>query len=239
MQRSRCPCRSALASALASVGATALTTVALAQVQPHAAFPLRSDLDEAARAGRARSGEVFQRLEAIGPAGRPARAREIPALTVAPGRVPDPAAIAEQFRQTQADTAPRGPALLVFVSFSMPAESLLRLAQQAKQADGVLVFRGLAGVSLREMVARVQPLAKTGAAIQINPEAFTRFGVAVVPTFALASSAAPCGDSVCEALVQRVAGDVTLEHALERLAHPDNPIGQAAAVRLNLLRGRR
>jgi conjugal transfer pilus assembly protein TrbC len=163
----------------------------------------------------------------------------MPTLTVAPSRAPDPAAIAEQFRQTQADTTPRGPALLVFVSFSMPAENLLRLAQQAKQVDGVLVFRGLAGASLREMVARVQPLAKTGAAIQINPEAFTRFGVSVVPTFALANSAEPCGDGVCEASVQRVAGDVTLEHALERLAHTNNPIGQAAAVRLNLLRGGR
>jgi conjugal transfer pilus assembly protein TrbC len=217
----------------------ATPTAALAEVQSPAVLPSRSDLDQAAQTGRARSGEVFQRLEGIATTGRPAHGRQIPALTVAPGRAPDPGAIAEQFRQTQADTAPRGPALLVFVSFSMPAESLLRLAQQVKQADGVLVLRGLAGASLREMVARVQPLAKTGAAIQISPEAFTRFGVAVVPTFALANSAAPCGDSVCEALVQRVAGDVTLEHALERLAHPDNPIGQAAAVRLNLLRGGR
>jgi conjugal transfer pilus assembly protein TrbC len=217
----------------------ALPTAALAEVQPPVALPSQSDLDQATQAGRARSGEVFQRLEVIAPAGRSARARELPSVNIAPGRAPDPAAIAEQFRQTQADTAPQGPALLVFVSFSMPPENLLRLAQQAKQADGVLVFRGLAGASLREMVARVQPLAKTGAAIQINPEAFTRFGVSVVPTFALANSAEPCGDSVCEASVQRVAGDVTLDHALERLARTDDPIGRAATVRLNLLRGRR
>ncbi len=217
----------------------ALATVALAQVSPPAALPSRNELDEAAKAGRARSAEVFQRLEVIAPAGRTARAREIPSVNIAPGRAPDPAAIAEQFRRTEADAASRGPALLVFVSFSMPAESLLRLAQQAKQVDGVLVFRGLAGASLREMVARVQPLAKTGAAIQINPEAFTRFGVSVVPTIALATSAEPCGDGVCESFVHRVAGDVTLEHALERLAHTDNPIGQAAAVRLTLLRGGR
>lgn len=216
-----------------------LTTAAIAQVQSPAVRPSQNDLDEATQAGRARSAEVFQRLEVIAPAGRPDRARELPAVNITPGGAPDPAAIAEQFRQAQADTAPRGPALLVFVSFSMPPDSLVRLAQQAKQADGVLVFRGLAGASLREMVARVQPLAKTGAAIQINPEAFTRFGVSVVPTFALADSAEPCGDGVCEASVQRVAGDVTLEHALERLAHTHNPIAQAAAVRLNLLRGGR
>ena len=67
-----------------------------------------------------------------------------------------------------------------------PREASFVLAHQAKRADGVLVFRGLAGATLREMVERVEPLAKTGASIQIDPDAFARFGVEVVPTFVLA-----------------------------------------------------
>jgi conjugal transfer pilus assembly protein TrbC len=144
--------------------------------------------------------------------------------------------MAEQFRRTRADAAPRAPVLLVFVSFSMPVESLLRLAHQAKRADGVLVFRGLAGATLREMVERVEPLARTGAAIQINPDAFARIGVKTVPTFALMDSTS-CADRSCDTGVRRIAGDVTLDYALERLSRADDPIGGAAAARLNMLRG--
>ena len=210
-------------------------TPALAQVPKDPALPAPSD--EALQAERARSSEVFRRLDAVAPRGQSPRERAIPSVPAAPGRAPDPGAIAEQFRRTQTDTATRGPALLLFVSFSMPPESLLRLAHQAKRADGVLVFRGLAGATLREMVGRVEPLAKTGAAIQIDPDAFARFGVEVVPTFVLAESLASCGEATCEGRVRRIAGDVTLDYALERLARGDGAIGSAAAERLNTLRG--
>jgi len=207
----------------------------LAQVQEGAALPAPSD--EALRTERARSSEVFRRLDALTPPGQSARERAIPSITTVPGRGPDPAAIADQFRRTQADRAPRGPALLLFVSFSMPPESLLRLAHQARRADGVLVFRGLAGATLREMVGRVEPLAKTGATIEINPDAFARFGVEFVPTFVLAESLTSCGDETCEGRVRRIAGDVTLDYALERLARGDGAIASAAAERLGTLRG--
>ena len=237
MQRCPCRCPNVLRRTLAGLAAAASLVPSLAQVQEGAALPTPSD--EALRTERARSSEVFRRLDALTPPGQSARERPIPSITAVPGRGPDPAAIADQFRRTQADRAPRGPALLLFVSFSMPPESLLRLAQQAKRSDGVLVFRGLAGATLREMVGRVEPLAKTGATIEINPDAFARFGVEVVPTFVLAESLASCGDKICEGRVRRIAGDVTLDYALERLAHADGAIGSAAAARLNTLRGGR
>jgi conjugal transfer pilus assembly protein TrbC len=226
-----------LLRALVGFAAAASLTAALAQAQEDAALPAPSD--EALRTERARSTEVFRRLDALTPPGQSARERVVPSITAVPGRAPDPAAIADRFRRTQTDTAPRGPALLLFVSFSMPPESLLRLAHQARRADGVLVFRGLAGATLREMVGRVEPLAKTGATIEINPDAFARFGVEVVPTFVLAESLTSCGDETCEGRVRRIAGDVTLDYALERLARADGAIGSAAAARLNTLRGGR
>jgi hypothetical protein len=39
--------------------------------------------------------------------------------------------------------------------------------------------------------------------------------------------------------VRRIAGDVTLDYALERLARADGAIGSAAAGRLDTLRGAR
>ena len=239
MQRSPCRCPSALESALAGIVAIAFVTPVLGQVPPTAGFPTPRDLDQSIESERTRSKGVFERLDAIAPSGQPIRERTIPSVNVSPGRGPDPAAIAEEYRRTQLDTAPQGPVLLVFVSFAMPPESLLRLAQQAKRADAVLVFRGLAGATLRQMVERVQPLAKTGAAIQINPDAFARFGIEVVPTFIIAESLASCGDQTCERRVHRIAGDVTLDHALERLARAGDAAGSTAATRLNAVRGGR
>ncbi|HET9694796.1 MAG TPA: type-F conjugative transfer system pilin assembly protein TrbC, partial [Steroidobacteraceae bacterium] len=111
------------------------------------------------------------------------------------------------------------------------------LAEQAKRANAVLVFRGLAGATLREMVARLQPLAKTGAAMQINPEAFTHFGIEVVPTFILAARGTDCGERACEGQARRVAGDVSLDHALDRLARSGDSFAEAAETRLHQLRG--
>ena len=124
----------------------------------------------------------------------------MPSVNVAPGRAPDPAAIAEQLPRARRSTRPRRDPCC---SSSCPSrcrrESLLRLAQQAKRADArARVPRaGRARRSARWSSA-LQPLAKTGAAIQINPEAFARFGIEVVPTFVLADSAASCGDRACE-----------------------------------------
>jgi conjugal transfer pilus assembly protein TrbC len=193
-------------------------------------------MDDLVRTERARSNEVLRRLDSITPPGETPRGRAIPNVSVTPGRAPDPAVIAERFRHEQASEPPRAPALLVFVSFSMPTESLLRLAHQAKRADGVLVFRGLTGATLREMVERVEPLAKTGAAIQIDPDAFVRFGVKAVPTFALTEDSRSCDDRSCDTGVRRIAGDVTLDFALERLAHADDALGSAASARLKMLR---
>jgi conjugal transfer pilus assembly protein TrbC len=221
--------------ALVGLAAAASLTPALAQAPKSPALPAPSE--EALQAERARSSEVFRRLDAVATPEPSPRGRAIPSVPAIPGRAPDPGTIAEQFRRMQTDAANRGPALLVFVSFSMPPDSLLRLAQQAKRANGVLVFRGLAGTTLREMVGRVEPLAKTGAGIQIDPSAFARFGVEVVPTFVLAESLATCGDATCEGRVRRIAGDVTLDYALERLARGDGAIASAAAERLDTLRG--
>jgi conjugal transfer pilus assembly protein TrbC len=189
------------------------------------------------RTERARSSAVFRRLDDESPTRDTTAGRAMPAVPVAPGRAPDPAAIAERYRAIAPTPAHAGPELLVFVSFSMPQASLLRLAEQASRANAVLLFRGLAGASLRQMAERLQPLAKRGAAMQIDPEAFTRFGIEVVPTFVLAERVPGCGEARCEALARSVAGDVSLDYALQQLARTGGPLAHAADARLQRLRG--
>jgi conjugal transfer pilus assembly protein TrbC len=200
------------------------------------ALPERGALEAEASAARARSDAVLRVLEATPRPPRPALLPP-PAATrpLAPGAAPDPAALAARYAApVQADEA--AGTLLVFVSTSMPAESLLRLARQARDAQATLVFRGLAGASLREMVGRLQPLAATGATLQIDPRAFTHHAIEVVPTVVLAVPDPACRETPCEAHAARVAGDVTLDYALAHLARTPGPAAAVAEARLVRLR---
>ncbi len=113
--------------------------------------------------------------------------------------------------------------LMVFVSLSMPEGSLMRLTHQAARSGAVLVLRGLKNNSLKataEALRKYEQQAK--ATWQINPPAFTKFGVKAVPTFvldksdqALSAGADGCADPGAFAAVT---GDVSLDFALEHIA---------------------
>jgi conjugal transfer pilus assembly protein TrbC len=147
----------------------------------------------------------------------------------APGKPTDLAAIAkgfdanaEQLAQAQAKLS--GPALLVFVSFSMPQATLQRLVGQAARANATLVLRGFVDGSLRETVSRVQRLiGQRMVNVQIDPQAFDRFAINKTPSFVLVRDGAPakeCASGFCYANDAYVAtaGDVSLDYALEYIA---------------------
>lgn len=116
-----------------------------------------------------------------------------------------------------------GPGLFVFVSLSMPRPTLERLIDQAARARASVILRGFAQGSLRETVAQVQGLIGTRqVAVQIDPQAFDRFSIARVPSFVLVRDGTrpvPCAAGTCappEGFL-RVAGDVSLDYALEHM----------------------
>jgi conjugal transfer pilus assembly protein TrbC len=141
------------------------------------------------------------------------------------GRAVDLAAVARGFDATGAAAAAQalaqGPQLLVFVSLSMPEGSLRRLVDQAEQVRARLILRGLKDGSMVKTAAAVrQLLGNRKASIQIDPQAFDRFGVNQVPTFVLlkdGTQAQRCADTSCvpPASFAEVAGDATIEYALE------------------------
>jgi conjugal transfer pilus assembly protein TrbC len=95
-----------------------------------------------------------------------------------------------------------GPALLVFVSFSMSDAALERLAEQAARSGATLVLRGLVEDSLPKTVTRVQRvIGQRKVGFQIDPQAF-------VPT--------PCAAGTCFAAdsYALAAGDVSIDYAL-------------------------
>lgn len=118
-----------------------------------------------------------------------------------------------------------GPALLAFVSFSMPEAALQRVVEQAARSRARVVLRGFANGSMRETVQKVQTLiGKREVEFQIDPQSFDRFAVVKAPTYVLIKDGAkevPCRAGACvssDAFVA-VSGDVSLDYALEHIEH--------------------
>jgi len=129
-----------------------------------------------------------------------------PSIAVAPGSAPTP--------------------LRIFITLDMPRASLVLLSDQASRAGAMLVLRGLKSQSMRRTLAAVSDLiGNRKVAWVIDPEAFTRFGVNKAPTFVLAlNDGGPedaqqgCGGGCAtRAAFVSVAGDVTLDYALEAM----------------------
>ena len=182
---------------------------------------------------------------AINKAEQQAKLLRQPVLDVsAAGVLPpiDPAAIAKRYENLRpTDEA----ALFVMVSFSMPPQSIERLAAQANKAGATLVLRGMVDDSLTKTAAVVEGFLKRhpGAQFQIDPTVFKRFAVDQVPTFVLSSQTSEsgaCAGKECNPSNSfvSVSGDVTLDYALEYLAKQRNErFSQLAERRLKRVRG--
>lgn len=159
-----------------------------------------------------------------------------------PGESVDPGQIAERYRDlVKKARESDAPELLVFVSLSMPEESLRRIGQQARKAGAVVVLRGTKhGLKKGTWIASInalKPITDTGADVQIHPELFGRYSVTAVPAVVVAASPqAGCQDDACAAKSAVVYGDVSLDYSLEQLSDRRDQIGMIARSRLNRLR---
>lgn len=163
------------------------------------------------------------------------------------GKPPDLEAIARGYeaaedRMAQAQSLASGPGLLVFVSFSMPQQTLERLVEQAARAKASLVLRGFVNGSLQETVLRVQRLiGQREVTLQIDPQAFDRFAIAKTPSFVLVRDGAqskPCSSGQCFAAeaFASTAGDVSLEYALLHIQRTAPTFSREAAQFLKRIR---
>ena len=203
-------------------------------------LPSEDALNKAMQATQRRAASVMEELGKTGNGALPpavARQRGMPSLAGAEGF--DPAGLAEKYRtmkEGMSKSAKESAELMVFVSLSMPPAALNRIGEQAKKAGAIVVFRGLK-YGLRkgawaDSMNALNPIADTGADVQINPELFGRFNVQVVPTLVVASSAPEaCQGSQCEAGSVAVVGDVSMEYALETLSTRKDAIGRIARER--------
>jgi conjugal transfer pilus assembly protein TrbC len=157
-------------------------------------------------------------------------------------QAPDIESIAQKFQslKNSRPTAATGqPDLLIFVSFSMPREALVRTVEQAERAGGTLVFRGLKGDSMKRMGEEVRVLiGERNVSVAIHPPAFQQFSVRQVPAVVIANAKAGSvmedGCSKPETFA-KVTGDVTLDFALDYIERK-SPVwaSVARAYRLRL-----
>lgn len=150
-----------------------------------------------------------------------------------PGRA-DPLVIAKAYEDKTAAAQKPKQDLLVFISTSMPKRTLELLGKQAEQSGAVLVLRGLVGKvgtagAVDATIKALEPVAATGATIQIDPAQFATYDVRAVPTFVLAHREEGCAPDQCSSTAFSLVGDVSLEFALETWAKRGGAAGKLAA----------
>ena len=153
----------------------------------------------------------------------------------------DPLAVAKSYQGKVAVNLPPKQDLLIFISTSMPQRTLELLGNQAVKTGAVLVLRGLVGkigtsTAIEETMKAIQPVAMTGAAIQIDPTQFSAYNVTVVPTFVMAKREEGCTNKdQCASTAYALTGDVSLEYALETWVNRGGDAGRLANMYLKKL----
>ena len=131
--------------------------------------------------------------------------------------------------------------LLVFVSFSIPPESLGPLVADTRKAGGMVVLRGLKDGSLKATALAIKALGKNARGMTINPRLFKMFDVEAVPAVVVSTGeAGPCLDKACVEKTgpfDKVSGNIPLADALERVA-AKGELADTATRHLARLQGR-
>ena len=99
-------------------------------------------------------------------------------------------------------------ALYIFVSFSMPKETLKALAIEAKKYGAVLLIRGLISNSFLKTATFIKDLEE---GVILDPLLFREYKVGVVPTFIEAHQAG----------YKKIRGNITLSYALSKFKEGD------------------
>jgi len=227
--------------AMYRVAALILAQAVGAAVAQPAAMPDEAALRRSMSEAQKRAGELTRKAQAAAAGSTPVQ-RTVPAFPVSPGGAVDVEDLVRRYSQSvQSKNQAEQAQLVIFASLSMPDDTLVRLARQARTAGGVLVLRGLkhgmrAG-GWSESMNALKPIAETGVDLQIHPELFRRFAIAAVPTVVVTgSSTEGCLEDLCDGPWASVIGDVSLDYALERIARRADSLGSIARQRLKRLR---
>jgi type-F conjugative transfer system pilin assembly protein TrbC len=122
--------------------------------------------------------------------------------------------------------------LYAFVSLGMPDNELLAIVAQARVYDAKVIIRGLYEDHFRATLARLNDLG-IDRGIAIDPLAFRRFSVSVVPTYVLALETSPVLEQKPTPQHVKAAGSVSIPYFLELVERAEpGPVATEARRRL-------
>jgi conjugal transfer pilus assembly protein TrbC len=124
--------------------------------------------------------------------------------------------------------------VFIFVSFSMPEDSLRGWLREADKIKIPVVVRGLVNNSFRDTTQVVMKLTNQHGGVQLNPILFKRFGIEKVPALVVADASC-VNQNQCEHY-DVMYGDVTLEYALEKIVNAEDDFSSYAQSLLQELK---
>ncbi len=129
---------------------------------------------------------------------------------------------------------------IIFVSFSMPKQSLEQWLAVSNQLHIPLVLRGMMDNSIKKTEAAIIPLVqKVHGGFQINPVLFRSFDIQQVPAIVVINHHGCHTDSECGDKKQFdvIYGQTTMDYALSQLSEKGEQAPAVASALLNLLPG--
>lgn len=133
-----------------------------------------------------------------------------------------------------ASTNTGNPSIFIFVSFSMPKESLRGWLREADKIKAPIIIRGLVKNSFRETIKTVyEILPDKRGGIQLDPTLFKKFKIDKVPAVLVAESSC-ITKPICQSY-HVIYGDVTLSYALKELSKTNDVISKQAEIALKQL----
>lgn len=220
------------------------STDEVARIRAEQPMPGREALEATKGKYSADTARALSQAQRQGKASSAAQGGGLPAITPGPG-VDVQALVERHYKNNRpAEGQKKGtPGLLYFASFAMPEASLDRTIDQAERSGAALVVRGLVkGGDFEATIERMGKLLnRRKVSILIDPTLFSRFDVRQVPTIVLVSGEVPhCEEQGCASPTPpywAVAGDVSLDYALEAITRQAPEARATAQPYLAALRG--
>lgn len=130
--------------------------------------------------------------------------------------------------------------IIVFVSLSMPRQSLIKTMHDANKIRASVAIRGLVNDSFKTTYREIGELVKEagGGGIELNPLAFERFQIDRVPAVVVITPNHSClSQNVCdrERDYDVMSGNITLAAAMDEISQKGTAAPRVAAAALTKL----
>lgn len=127
--------------------------------------------------------------------------------------------------------------VIIFVSFSMPEESIKEWIRDAKLIHAPVVIRGLIHNSFKETTHKMAEIVeKERGGVELNPLLFKKYHIKKVPAVVLTHGGECLPDQSCDEQFNVIYGDAELEYALNQFTRLDDVLSPFANAALQQLR---